>query len=100
MNGGKLSLIQQYYTEECPVVGMIDDSPDICYEIESGNLRAYRIFGGRKPWQRHERFQPVFSNFSHAVDAVISDWQDGALPLAPKADEMKVRRGVLQLPGR
>ena len=104
MNGGKLSLIQQYYMLEDgdpPVIGMIDDSPEVCYEIESGNIRAYRIYGGSRPHQRHETFQPVFRNFTSAVDAVLDDYEMGAVPLAqPRDGAMKTVRGVKQLLGR
>ena len=100
MNGGKLSLIRQYYMlepDDPPVIAMIDDSPEVCYEVESGNVRAYRIFGGTKKWQRHEAHQPVFRNFTSAVDALLSDFEAGAVPLAPPRDEMKTKRGVKQL---
>ena len=103
-NNGKLSLIQQYYDESCPVVGIVDDSPDVCYECESGNIRAYRIFGGRKPWQRHEAGMPVYATFSRAVDDMLEDWKAGGIPYKPQprggSDGMRLKKGVWQLQGR
>ena len=106
-NGGKLSLIQQYYQQDegaPPVIAVIDDSPDVCYEVDSGNIRSYRIFGGRKPWQRHESHQPVFRNFSEAVDIMLGDYEAGAIPYRPVPDRgseaMIFKKGVYQIPGR
>jgi len=43
-SGGKLSTIQQWceLKEEDPkILGVIDDAPDICDEVERGNVRSY-----------------------------------------------------------
>ncbi len=106
MNGGKLSLVQTYYQQEegdPPVIGVVDDAPDVCYEVESGNIRAYRIWGGRLKHQRHEPGFPVFRNFSEATHYVIEDFEAGVIPYRPIPDGpygMRRKKGVLQLPGR
>ena len=83
-NGGKLSTIQQWYElkEEDPkILGVIDDAPDICDEVERGNVRAYRVYGGSRAHQLHEKHMPVFRDFPSAMNQLIADFNDGCIPL-------------------
>jgi len=83
-NNGKLSTIQQWYEleEEDPrVLGVIDDAPDVCEEVECGNLRAYRVYGGSRTHQLHEQHQPVFRDFPSAMKQMIADFNSGCVPL-------------------
>ena len=49
-------------------------------KCEKGCLRAYRVYGGWKPWQRHEQGKPVYPNFPAAVKMALAEFDDGITP--------------------
>ena len=86
-NKGKLSTLQRWYEQdddEPKILGMIDDAPDVCEEMEKGNVRAYRVYGGSKHHQLHEDGKPVFRDFPQAMNTLIEDFHGGAVPLRQK----------------
>ena len=105
-SGGKLSTIQQWYEQDDSdprIIGVIDDAPDICDEVEAGNVRAYRIYGGSRRDQLHDRTYPVFRNFPEAVGTLISDFNSGVVPMrqflrfsrtSPRGDRREVSLGL------
>ena len=71
---------------------MLDDSPEVCDEMELGNVKAFRIFGGMRKSQRHNRFKPVYRNFTAAIQDVIAEYESGTIPLRHR-DDMVYRAG-------
>ena len=76
-SGGKAShLVKE---QSCFIV---DDAPDVNEECDKTLvIKSYRIFGGNKPWQRHETGKAVYTDFPQAVRDILRDFKAGNLPL-------------------